>query len=751
MSKQPRRTRTQSARVVRTKKSKRNQYTAAARTGKVLRKSMSTLMKIILSLLMILIIAACVVATIATVYVMKIVQSDPIYDLTNIKLSQSSIVYAYDDEGEEVELATLHNAENRIWVDISEVPQYAIEAFVTAEDKRFYDHEGVDWSRTIASFANLFLHFYDERSGGSTITQQLIKNINGDFYNRTIQVKVDEIINAMNLERHYTKRQILNAYLNYISFGNNVYGIEAASEYYFGKTVQELSIAEAAALAATVQSPEHQNPLCTERNEERRNGYVLPAMREAGAITEEEYQAALKEKVVAGQNEIESDVESVKSNGYNSYYVDAVIEDAIALLMEEYDYSYSYASSQLFSGGFRIYTAMDIRLQEILEKNFEDLSTFYSGTIPENPHQAAMVICDYEGHVKALVGGVGEKEGNRIFNRATQAARSPGSTIKPLATYAPAFENNLITWSTMMQDEPLMELSNSDGTTRKWPSNYNNKYEGTYSVIDAIRVSKNTIPAQLVQQMTPEYCVNFLQNSLGISTLVTEGTNNDVAIAPMAIATMTKGMYLREEVAAYAIFGNNGYFTESTMITEITDASGNKLIDNSKRSTQVIGADTAYIMNRALYQVVNTQGGSGVKAKISTGLPTIGKTGTSEDRKDMSFIGLTPYYIAGLWFGYDDNSILDTDICIDRVVVWNYIMEQVYADMEVIDFSLDDSDVIETKYCTVTGALASPSCESTKIGYYKKDFIPDQCQICGRQQSIIEDDGDAVDDGNTED
>lgn len=730
MSNKPRKIKTESSRVIRTKGRQRNQYTAGAKTGRVLRKGMSSLMKIILALFLVLVIAGCVVATVATVYVMKIVQSDAIIDLTNIELAQSSIIYAYDDNGEEVELTTLHNAENRIWIDIDEVPQYVLDAFVAAEDKEFYDHEGVDWSRTIASFANIFLNIYDVQAGGSTITQQLIKNINGDFYNRTIQVKVNEIITSMNLERHYTKRQILSAYINYIQFHHNINGVEAASQYYFGKSCREISIAQAAALAATVQSPAHQNPLCTERNEERRNNYILPTMYRQGMISEAEYKAALKEDIKAGQNEIQSDEPSTVSSKYNSYFVDAVIEDAIALLMKEYDYSYDYASSELHSGGYRIYTTMDIEMQELLEKNFTDLSTFYSGSIPEDPHQAAMVIMDYDGEIKALVGGVGEKTESRSFNRATMAARSPGSTIKPIASYAPAFENNLITWSTMMQDKPVMELPGDNGGTRKWPSNYNKKYDGTYSIIDAIRVSKNTIPVQLVQQLTPQYCVNFLQNSLGISTLVTSGSVNDVTLASMGIASMTKGMYLREEVAAYGIFGNNGYYKPSITISKICDADGKKLIDNKQRGTQVIGEDTAYIMNRALYQVVNTQGGSGVKAKISTGLPTIGKTGTSDDRKDMSFMGLTPYYVAGIWFGYDDNKILDVDRCTDRVVVWNKIMEQIYADMEVIDFDLDDSGVVEERYCTASGAIATSSCKSTKIGYYKEDFKPDYCRVC---------------------
>ncbi len=731
MSSRPRKIKTESPRVIRTKKKQRNQHTVGAKTGRIIGRSVTSILKVILALFLVLVIAGCVVATVATVYVMKIVQSPSMIDLTNIELAQSSIIYAYDDEGNEVELATLHNEENRIWIDIDEVPQHVLDAFVACEDKEFYDHEGVDWSRTIASFANIFLNIYDVQSGGSTITQQLIKNINGDYYNRTIQVKVNEIITSMNLERHYTKRQILAAYVNYVSFHYNINGIEAASQYYFGKSCREISVAQAAALAATVQSPAHQNPLCEERNAERRNNYILPQMYEQGYISKAEYETALVEDISAGQNKLETGTTHTAESKYTSYFVDAVIEDAIQLLMDEYDYSYSYASSQLHSGGFRIYTTMDIDLQNLLEKNFEDLSTFYAGEIPENPHQAAMVIMDYSGEIKALVGGVGEKTESRSFNRATMAARSPGSTIKPLATYAPAFDNNLITWSTMMQDEPVMELENDDGTKRGWPSNYNKKYDGTYSIIDAIRVSKNTIPVQLVNQMTPQYCVNFLENSLGISTLIKEGAVNDVNAASMGIASMANGMYLREVVAAYAIFGNDGCYTESITVSKICDDKGKLLIDNSPKSTQVIGADTAYIVNRALHQVVNTQGGSGTAAKISTGLPTIGKTGTSDDRKDLAFMGLTPYYVSGIWFGYDDNTVIENGSCIDRVTVWHNIMEQVYADMEVIDFELDSSGVVEEEYCTKTGALASSACSSTKKGYYKKDFKPDMCELCG--------------------
>ncbi len=698
--------------------------------AKMFAKVMATIGKVVATLCLVCIITGCIVVTALTVYVMKFADQDDVIDISNYQYEYTTIVYGNDKDGNPVEVDTIHKNENRVWVDFDEIPQHVKDAFVYTEDKRFYEHDGVDWKRTFAAFANLFLHFYDTEQGGSTITQQTIKVISGDD-DVSIQRKIREIFRAINMERKFSKDDILECYLNLIYLGGNAYGVQAASQYFYGKDVQDISIAEAAALAASVKSPYNRNPKSDpEWNKRRRNNYTLPEMLKAGAISEEEYEKALVEeiKVVSNQNTTE---DKKPTTDYYSYFTDHIINQVIADLVEEKGYTKEFAQRQLETAGYRIYTTMDIELQEHLEKKYKDAKTFYSSTKVKDPPQSAMVIFDYNGQMKAVVGGRGEKSGSRVFNRATQAKLGIGSSIKPLSTYALALEKNLITYSTVMKDEPV--IKNVDGTLG--PKNFDGKTYGNVTIEHAVRVSMNTIPVKLIKQLTPQASFDFLEDKLGFTTLVrsrkvtaedgSSSVYSDVDLARLAMGSMVDGIKLNELANAYQIFGNGGYFNKMTCYTLVTDADGEVILEPSVAPVQVISSETATVMNRLLQRVIESSDGTGRKAKLST-QTVIGKTGTANDGKNKIFIGMTPYYIGAVWLGYDTPKRIPSNAAYAPPVIWKNVMEDVYKNLPKKEFPYADT-VKELEYCTTSGNIANENCPKTQIGYYKSDNIPPVC------------------------
>ncbi len=697
---------------------------------KMFGKVMATVGKVVATLCLVGIITGCIVVTALTVYVMKFADQDDVIDIANYQYNYTTIVYGNDKDGNPVEVETIHGNENREWVDFNDIPQHVKDAFVYTEDKRFYEHEGVDWKRTFAAFANLFLHFYDTEQGGSTITQQTIKVISGDDA-KSIQRKVREIFRAINMERKFSKDDILECYLNLIYLGGNAYGVQAASQYFYGKDVQDISVAEAAALAAGVKSPYKRNPKSDpEYNKKRRNNYTLPEMLKAGAITEEEYEKALVEeiKIVSKQS---TETDQKPTTDYYSYFTDHIYNQVIADLMEEKGYTKEFAKRQLETAGYRIYTTMDVDLQEHLEKKYKDAKTFYSSTKVKDPPQSAMVVFDYNGQMKAVVGGRGEKSGSLVFNRATQAKIGVGSSIKPLSTYALALDKNLITYSTVMKDEPV--IKNVDGTLG--PKNFDGKKYGNVTIEHAVRVSMNTIPVKLIKQLTPQASYNFLEDRLGISTLVRsrkvtfeDGSSSiysDVDLARLAMGSMVDGIKLSELANAYQIFGNGGYFSRMTCYTKVTDANDEVILQPTVAPVQVISSETATVMNKLLQRVVESSDGTGRKAKLST-QTVIGKTGTANDGKNKIFVGMTPYYIGAVWLGYDTPKQIKSNVAYAPPVIWKNVMEDVYKKLPKKEFPYAET-VQELEYCTSSGNIANEKCPNKQTGYYKSDNIPPVC------------------------
>ncbi len=679
-------------------------------------------LKFLVTLLLIGVITFCIVVTAMVIYVMNFMEVDNGVNLDSIDQSMTTILYAEDDEGGMMEIYRLSGEERRIVVDLDDIPQHVQDAFIATEDKRFMDHEGVDWFRTVSVTVKALLKGANQ--GGSTITQQLVKNATKDDEVTPVR-KLREIFRALELERNYTKSEILESYLNIIFLGGRNYGVEAASQYYFGCHVWELTVPQAASLAGMTRSPNSWRPDTNPEKNRARRDYSLKCMLDQNIITKEEYEKYIAEPVVTVAGGADDEEISAVKDGISSYFVDAVIEEALADLIEKYDWSEEYAYDRLKNGGYRIYTTENIELQRIVEKKFADWRTFSSNEIkPDkngNVPEAAFVLMDYNGKILALVGGKGEKTESRAFNRATMAKRSPGSSMKPIAVYAPATEYDLINWSTILVDGPATMIEG-----KEWPSNYENKYYGDTPIVEAVRKSRNTIPVKIIEQLTPERSVDFLQKKFGITTLVTSGRQNDYGLS-LAIGSLTEGLLLKELTAAYVPFGNGGnYFTPITY-TRIEDSSGNIVLDKSSKKSRAISEDTASVMNRLLYEVVNGEGGTGKEAKMGN-MPVIGKTGTTQDYYDLTFVGLTPYYVGGVWTGYDVPKSLPYRSIYDPDTIWKNVMAEIHKDLPVKNFELS-SDVVELEYCTESGLLKSSACTSVAKGYYKTNAKPDICDI----------------------
>ena len=737
------------------KTKKRNKVERGAAIGvRVAGRAVSLALKAIVTVILIGIITGCIVITAMMVYVMNFMDTNNSVSLDDISLSYTTMLYAQNDEGGWEEMYRLSADQNRIEVSLSEIPDCVQQAYIASEDKRFWDHEGVDWFRTASVSISAVLNASLDGAGGSTITQQLIKNVTDDDDVTPVR-KLREIFRALQLERDYTKDEILEAYFNIIFLGGRVYGVEAASQQYFGCHVSDLTVPQAASLAAMTRSPNNLRPdTHPVDNLIRRNNYVLHEMYVQGYITETEYReycaapvvtvgqtyeeyvevldAMLEEEyitdaqyadlaanqvVLVDQFEGQDDSAAV-SSGISSYYVDTVIRDVTADLMEQNNWDEDYATSQLNNGGYRIYTCVDQDMQAYLEGKFNDWSTFSSSQLSPNENgeipEAAMVIMDYEGHILALVGGKGEKTNTLSFNRATQATRSPGSAIKPLASYGQALEYDLINWSTVLNDSPVMK--NEEG--KDWPQNYERDYRGNMTVVEALRISRNTIPVKILQQLTPERSLEFMRTKLGFTTL----DDRDNALAPLGVGSLTNGVHLDELTAAFATFGNGGYYYKPITYERVEDTSGNLVLDNTPQKSRAFSEDTAYIMNRLLKVVVDS--GTGTGARLGD-MPVVGKTGTTTEYYDMSFVGMSPYYVAGVWTGYDTQARLPSNKMYDTDTIWGNVMRELHAGLEPVEFTPSDN-VVQAQYCKTTGLLASSGCP-TATGYFKAGALPDYC------------------------
>ena len=678
-------------------------------------------LKAFLTVFLIGVISCCIIVGALFFYVFVMLDGTVEQNLDNLKLQYTSIIYAQNpdaeegDEDEWIELKRLHGEENRLWVDLEDLPKSLEHAYISAEDKRFRDHEGVDWKRTIAAMGNLVFHYWDSEQGGSTITQQLIKNITDDN-DTSIQRKMREIVRARYLESKYDKDVIMECYLNTIHLGNGVDGVEVAANYYFDKHASELTLTQAACLAAITKSPSTYNPYANpEANENRRN-WVLDEMCNNGYITEEERDAA-KEADLGLRDKPSTQLSSVTSieEEYNSYFVDAVIDQVIEDLMDEKNYSKEYATESIYNGGYKIYTTCDVNVQNALEEVYTDEDNFAVVYGTKENGQSAMTVMDYEGHVVGIIGGRGEKEGDRVLNRA-KSPRPTGSSIKPLSAYAPAIENNIITWASSRLDGPISKLENGQSVSN-WPKNATGRYYGTVSIPYALQQSLNTIPVKLIQEMGIETSWQFVTERFEISSFVksVEGKDlSDYTESSLGVGGSVYGISSYEFAAAYATFGNLGTYYSPTTYTKVLDQNDEVVLEYDDMGKRALSADTAEIMNELLQTVVKS--GTGTAAAFGK-WPIFAKTGTTTDTHDLWFAGGTPYYVATTWFGLDSNKEMNTS---GRAALnlWKAVMVKIHEDLELKDFPISDACEYRA-YCKSSGKLAKSGCSSVGYGYFK--------------------------------
>ena len=695
------------------------------------------------------VIAGCVLACYLTIYAFDMLEDDRyILDLDAKKLEYTTFMYAQDPEtGEWVEVQRLSSENgNRIWVDYDQLPETLLDTVIAVEDKRFREHNGVDWLTTIRATVNLvghkfhvpFLTFYEGTPGASTITQQVTRNITED---KEVDVmrKAREIARALKLERRYSKDQIIETYLNLVSFGNNVYGIQAAANLYFDKDVSDLTVAECASIVGITRDPTSYNPFYNTannhgmENNQNRKEDILYLMHEQGMLTDQEYERELARKLVF------ADANKQKLISYNqNYFIDSAIECVINDLAAAKGCTYREAESELLSGGYRIYTTMDTHVQDILDEVYETYD-FPTVLNEENP-QSAFVITDPNGRIVALRGGTGVKEGARIWNRATDTTRQSGSTIKPISSYPLAVQQDLINFSTLIEDKAVTVVI-GEGQPDWTPGNFYAGFKGFMTVSEAIQRSCNMIPVQLVQMLTPRACWNFLHDSLNVQSL----SESDIAYSPMALGSLTNGITPLDMAGAYQMYSNGGMRTQPYCYTRVLDSHGTVVLENRPAPQRVLDYDTATVMNKLLQRVVNAAPGTGTNANLgSMGIPVAGKTGTTDDDVDQWFVGLTPYYVGVCWVGYDEQFQRDEEGNLlynawgqkipntirysqyPPPLLWKEVMTRVHEGLEPKDF-VGSSSVVALKYCALTGYAATPQCETTITGWYKNENIPSAC------------------------
>ena len=481
-------------------------------------------------------------------YIMSLRGEEIDIDLHSLNLDYTSFIYVNDESGNPVEYKSLYGGEsNRIWVDYQDIPQYMKDAMVAIEDKRFWEHNGVDWWRTLGAASNLLSS--GGSFGGSTITQQLIKNLTGES-DVSISRKLKEIFRAENLEKKYTKEEILECYLNVVNFGSGCKGVQAAANLYFGKDIKDCSLAECAAIAGITQNPYAYSPMNFPDQNKERQQIVLSEMYNQEKITKEEYDQAMSES--ENMNFVfQEATETGADDTINNWYIDTMIQDVVSDLQSELGYTKEDAQNMIYYGGLKIYSAMDSSAQEMAENAVANDRNLNS----DPDMQCGVYMMDYSGRVLAIVGSSDEKEGNMWFNYATDAKRQPGSSFKPIAAYAPAIDKGIINYSSIVQDEPIPNYFD-DGTAG--PNNYDHQFRGPVTVQYALQQSYNPPAVRVYQQLGPQNAYNFLTQKLGFTSLVGGGV--DDSNLGVAIGGVHEGVTVKEMTAAFQIFGNGGKY-----------------------------------------------------------------------------------------------------------------------------------------------------------------------------------------------
>ena len=644
-------------------------------------------------------------------------------------LNLNSFIYAKESDSDEYTLyETIKGKENREWVDSDKIPDTLKNAVVAIEDERFYKHHGVDWVRTIGAVKGWLLG--GTQYGGSTITQQLIKNITADN-DYSVKRKVNEIFRAFALEKEIDdKDRILVMYLNTIFLGYNSYGVQTAAMQYFDKDVSQLDLAEFAVLAGLTNNPSIYDVYNHPEKVKERQETILAQMLDQKMISQEEYEAAVAEEL--NYRPYEEYQQEIKST--YSYFTDEVIKDVINDLMTEKGYSRLVAENMVYSGGLNIYATIDTKVQNALDEVWANADNFPNtekyGEIP----QSAMVITDKQGNIVGIAGGRGEKTSSRGFSYASDARRQPGSSIKPLATYGPAMDAGIATPDTTVYDRALIQ----DEEGNPWPMNDGKYPTGrAMTVKEGMTRSLNTISAQLLKQLTPQKSYEFMTQQLGFK-LVDSRTNedgtvqSDIDLAPLALGALTDGVTVREMAGGFSTFINDGVYGGTRTYTKVTDSEGNTIMENTPNTDKgFTNVRTAYYMLDCLQNV--TAHGTAYGIQLD-GVETGGKTGTTTSNTDIWFCGITPKYSGAVWVGYEHNYRLDGLYGRNAAEIWLAVMQKVHAGDSGLVFDSHPQDFEEVTYCMDTGLLASGACRAAgraATGRFWKDKVP--TETCNHQ------------------
>lgn len=681
--------------------------------------------RILYSLLGVVLVALICAATVSGAFVYYMKNIDASLDIKTLAsgLGLTTKIYYTNKSGNEEELLRLHGNENRIWANSEDISQNVKNAFIAIEDHRFYEHNGIDPKRLLGAV----LSFFGGKSyGGSTITQQLIKNLTGENQ-VTVKRKLTEIMRALELEKTVSKDDILEMYLNNVYLSSGCFGVETAAERFFGKSACDLSLAEAATLAAIVQNPSYYDPIKKQENNKERKDTVLFRMHELGFINEEEYLASIAEEPIIIKQKAQSSDEEIYS-----WFVDAVIEDVISELSEKCGFSREQASAKVYSGGLSIHTTLDKSMQDMIENFYAEAKNF-----PHNeegtPDSAAVIIDGKTGAVRAISGGRGKKSSNRAFCLATKARRSPGSALKPISVYAPAIEKDLITWATVFDDVPV-SITKNGSLFSLWPKNNPRVYSGLTTVNKAIMNSVNTVAVRVLNKVGLERSFDFCKK-LGISGLVesSKGENgailSDIAAAPLALGATSVGVTVRDMTGAYTVFTRGGEFEKPYTFTAVYDNDGTLLLSHGENAERIISTESADIMTRLLKNVVTKGTAKGLR--LATIVEVAGKTGTSNSGGDRWFIGCTPDYVCGVWSGYRDGRDIGHYEKNPACTVFDGIMSKVYDSFEGYTKKFSTSDnVIGCAYCVDSGHVAAKACHRDprgnriETGYFKRGTEP---------------------------
>ncbi|NLV20712.1 MAG: PBP1A family penicillin-binding protein [Syntrophomonadaceae bacterium] len=631
------------------------------------------------------------------------------------QLTGANASLLYDDQGKI--FWRVHAEEDRTSVELEKVPVDLINAFIATEDRDFYNHHGVNYK----GIARALLSNIQTRDltgqGASTITQQLARNA---FLSKekTWQRKVKEILLAYKLESMYSKDEIFQLYLNKIYFGAGAYGVQAAANRYFAKDVSELNLAESALLAGLVQSPSRYDPLQNPKAAKSRQWLVLLSMRNCNFISYSEAEEAHNQELVfkSGQS----------SSIHYGFFIDAVIDEAVDKLSQIK--GYKDADAMIYTSGLKIYTTMDAALQKHAEEYFKDPAHFPSETKNGNQIQVGMAIFDHSnGEIKSIMGGR-EYTNQRGFNRATNAYRQPGSAIKPLTVYTPALEKGNMPL-TVLDDSPISYKINHEVWS---PQNYDFKYRGLIPMRTAVQYSINTYAIQMLDKIGISAGYES-GKALGLNHLINTPGKNDLGLSPLALGSLTIGASPVEMAAAYGSFGNGGYYVRPHFITKITASDGRILYQYKQQMKRAMSANTAWLMNSMLQTVVNS--GTGTNGKVP-GVPTGGKTGTSENNNDCWFCGLTPLYSGAIWMGYDEKYTMKNQYGGGYPArLFSSMLQKAHKDKKYSNWT-KPQDVILTSVCTKSGKLPSSNCPDDQIisEYCVKKYAPDA--VCTIHQHV---------------